>query len=74
MIGYYAIFGNIMSNVSFILHSTDALKNIADRMELLYSDLEAENGERLENIESISANKLSFSFDEKRFFRISILQ
>lgn len=63
-----------MSNVSFILHSTDALKNIADRMELLYSDLEAENGERLENIESISANKLSFSFDEKRFFRISILQ
>lgn len=68
MVGYFSVFNLIISNVDFLIRNIPILKNSADRMMIIYEDMENLSGEELEVISNVSAENLSFSYDEKEVF------
>lgn len=65
MIGYFSVFNKIIANASDIIVKIPILKNLVERMEVLYVGIEDLSGEKAENTTEISANNLSFYYDNE---------
>lgn len=68
MVGYFSVFNLIIGNVSFIVRNIPILKNIADRMTVLYADPEDLSGEDAGPVRDITASGLHFAYGEKQIF------
>ncbi|QOR34225.1 ATP-binding cassette domain-containing protein [Clostridium sp. 'deep sea'] len=64
MVGFYAVFGTILNDISYIIRITPILKNIVERMTWFYTDIENTSGIKIVDISKITAVNLSFSYDK----------
>lgn len=63
MVGYFSVFNTIMENIDFIIKNIPIMKNLVDRLEVIYSRAEDLSGEQVDEVWEIKAEKLSFSYD-----------
>ena len=68
MVGYFGVFNMILDDVSYIIKNIPILRNLSDRIAVLYSDKEDLSGEEIKDVTNISAKGLSFAYDEKQVF------
>lgn len=66
MIGYITMFDYILNNINFLIENIPIMKNLLERLEVLYQDQEEEGGKEFLGKEAnISAKQLSFSYGNK---------
>lgn len=68
MLGYFSVFNTVIGNIDFIVRKVPLMKNIAERMRVLYDGIESLSGCEFGNFLPISAENLSFSYGDKVVF------
>jgi len=63
MVGYFGVFYSLLADFGFIIKKIPILKNLSNRMEVLYSDTEDLSGIEIKNYSDLSANDLCFDYD-----------
>lgn len=67
MFGYFSVFGLMIQNVDYIIRSIPILRNISERLTLLYIDEESSTGKEIGTVTQISAEDLEFSYTNNEF-------
>ncbi len=68
MLGYFTVYNTIMKDISYIIQKTPIMDNCAKRMELFYEGFETADVSSLPSITQISAQGLSFAYDDHAVF------
>ncbi len=69
MLGYFTVYNTIMKDISYIIQKTPIMDNCAKRMELFYEEFETADVSSMPSITQISAQDLSFAYDDHSVFR-----
>lgn len=68
MMGYFSVFDSIIKDISFIIRKIPIIKNVSERMIVLYSDIEDLTGKEIYESSNIEADNLSYAYTDKPVF------
>lgn len=68
MVGYFSVFNSILSDIGFIITQTPIMKNLSDRLHVLYSDQEIISNIKINDIVNIEIKNLSYNYGENKAF------
>lgn len=68
MMGYLTVFDTLLGYAAYMIRNIPVYKNLLIRTEIFYEEGEEEQGEEIEEIEGIRAERLSISYGEKQIF------
>ncbi|QSX05751.1 ABC transporter ATP-binding protein [Sedimentibacter sp. zth1] len=68
MIGFLGVFDIVLGDVSYIIKKSYIMKELSERISILYSNAEVLNGKKIDNVDSIELRNLSISYDDKKVF------
>ncbi len=69
MVGYFAAFNTVVSGIETIIKNVPLYNNSAERIRYFYEDGESVDGKEVKKVETITADKLSFAYDDKTIFK-----
>ena len=69
MAGYFSVLNTILGNVDYIIRNIPVLRNLVERMTVLYEGQEKQSGIEVDSVSNITGDLVSFSYEKKNVFR-----